>query len=237
MTESECIVVCDFSENYAFVVQDSVQGVHWNNNQATVHPFAIYYRDDDGEIGMKSFVIISECLHHDTIAVYVFQEHLVHFIKKNFRKISKILYFSDGVSGQYKNRKNFINLTHHQDDFGFAAEWHFFPASHGKGACDGLGGTLKRLVARASLQRVKNPIQTPKELFEWATESLPNVSLKFVKNYEYNEAEKKLEVRFQITVTVKGTLGYHCILPITKKKVKAKHFSLQDQATLVAVMK
>ena len=142
--------------------------------------FAIYYRGDDGEIGMKSFVISSECLHHDTIAVYVFQEHLVHFIKKIFRKISKILYFSDEASGQYKNRKNFINLTHHQDDFGFAAEWHFFPTSHGKGACDGLGGTSKRLAARASLQRVKNPIQTPKELFEWATESLPNVSLKFV---------------------------------------------------------
>ena len=99
LTENECIVVCDFSENYAFVVQDSVQGVHWNNNQVTVHPFAIYYRDDDFEIGMKSFVIISECLHHYTIAVYVFQEHLVHFIKKNFRKISKILYFSDGASG------------------------------------------------------------------------------------------------------------------------------------------
>ena len=93
----------------------------------------------------------------------------------------------------------------------------FFPTSHGKGACDGFGVTLKRLAARASLQRVKNPIQTPKELFEWATESLPNVSLKFVKNEEYNEAEKKLEVRFQMAVAVKGTLGYHCILPIPKK--------------------
>ena len=78
---------------------------------------------------------------------------------------------------------------------------------------------------------------SPKELFEWATESLPNVSLKFVKNEEYTEAEKKLEVRFQMAVTVKGTLGYHYILPITKKTVKAKHFSLQDHATLVAVMK
>ena len=68
-----------------------------------------------------------------------------------------------GLVGNTKT-ENFINLTHHQDDFGFAAEWHFFPTSHGKGACDGL--TLKRLAARASLRRVKNPIQTPKELFE-----------------------------------------------------------------------
>ena len=29
----ECIVICDFSKNYAFVIQDSFQRVHWNNNQ------------------------------------------------------------------------------------------------------------------------------------------------------------------------------------------------------------
>ena len=52
LVESEYIVMCDFSENYAFVVQDSVQGIHWNNNQATVHPFAIYYKHNL-EVKMK----------------------------------------------------------------------------------------------------------------------------------------------------------------------------------------
>ena len=28
----------------------------------------------------------------------------------------------------------------------------FFPTSHGKGPCDGMGGTAKRLAAKASLQ-------------------------------------------------------------------------------------
>ena len=32
------------------------------------------------------------------------------------------------------------------------AEWHFFATSHGKSPCDGIGGTTKRLAARASLQ-------------------------------------------------------------------------------------
>ena len=31
-----------------------------------------------------------------------------------------------------KNRKNFINLCHHEDDFGVPAEWHFSATSHGK---------------------------------------------------------------------------------------------------------
>ncbi|CAH0550783.1 unnamed protein product [Brassicogethes aeneus] len=237
LNKNECIVVCDFSENYAFVIQDSVQGVHWNNNQATVHPFAIYFRNDDGQISIKSFVVISECLHHDTIAVYAFQKKLIDFIKKNLNHITKITYFSDGASAQYKNKKNFANLTHHVKDFGLAAEWHFFPTSHGKGACDGLGGTLKRLAARTSLQRVSNPIQTPEELFEWASESLPNISVTFVKNHEYDEAKKKLEIRFTKAVTVKGTLSYHCIIPITEKKAIVKHFSLEKQSIKVKIIK
>ena len=53
-----------------------------------------------------------------------------------------IIYFSDGAASQYKNRKNFVNLCNHMNDFGIAAEWHFSATSYGKGACDGLGGTV-----------------------------------------------------------------------------------------------
>jgi hypothetical protein len=36
-------VICDFSQNYSFIIQDEVQGLHWNNTQATLHPFVAYY--------------------------------------------------------------------------------------------------------------------------------------------------------------------------------------------------
>ena len=236
LTENECIVVCDFFENYAFV-QNSVQGIHWNNNQATVHPFAIYYKNIDSEIRMKSFVIISKRLHHDTIAVHVFQKYLVQFLKKTLKQISKIIYFSDGASAQHKNNQKFVNLTHHEKYFGLNAEWHFFPTSHGKGACDDLGGTLKRLAARGSVQRTTNPIQTPKELFEWATKALNNISLQFVANEDYIKEDIKLETRFKMALTVKRTFKYHCMIPITEKKATAKHFSLQKHSAVVKVMK
>lgn len=31
----EVLVMADFSKNYSFVLENSVQGVHWNNAQAT----------------------------------------------------------------------------------------------------------------------------------------------------------------------------------------------------------
>ena len=66
------------------------------------------------------------------------------------------MYISDGAASQYKNRKKFSNLCHHKLDFGVKAEWYFSATSHGKGACDGLGGTVNHLAALASLQRQKN---------------------------------------------------------------------------------
>ena len=77
--------------------------------------------------------------------------------------LKKTIYFSDGAASQYKSRKNFINLCLHKDDFGISAEWNFYATSHGKGACEGVGGSVKRLAARASLQKPYNDkIMTPR---------------------------------------------------------------------------
>ena len=46
----------------------------------------------------------------------------------------------------------------------------FFATSHGKNACDGVGGTVKRLAAHASLQRAKElQIIAPRQLYEFAS--------------------------------------------------------------------
>jgi hypothetical protein len=89
-----------------------------------------------------------------------------------------MVYFSDGSAAQYKNRKNVLNITCHNEDFGVPAEWHSFATSYGKLACDGVGGTLKRLVAKPSLQRpYSDQIMIPHQLHEWAQSSIHNLSL------------------------------------------------------------
>jgi hypothetical protein len=61
-----------------------------------------------------------------------------------------------------------LNLCYHED-FHVAAEWNFFATLHGKSPCDGIGGTVKRLVACASIQvTVRNHILTPEDLYQWA---------------------------------------------------------------------
>ena len=91
---------------------------------------------------------------HDIVTVYTFLQVLIkEHIKPTYPFIKKIIYFSDGTAAQYKNYKNFLNLLHHETDFSKRVEWHFFATLHGKNACDGVGGTIKRLAAYAILQR------------------------------------------------------------------------------------
>ena len=98
----EYCVTLDFSENYSFVIQDEAQGYHWASDHATVHPFVIYFKGEE-KTEHISYVIISDCLEHNTTAVYCFQKKLLDFLKSKFETVQKIYYFSDGSAAQYKN--------------------------------------------------------------------------------------------------------------------------------------
>lgn len=227
--ENEAVINLDFSENYSFVVQDEAQSFHWNNDQATVHPVAVYY-NAHGEIKYKSFVLISECLNHNTVAVHLFQKRVITFLKTHILpSIQKIYYFSDGSSAQYKNKKNFVNLCHHKNDFGINAEWHFFATAHGKSACDGLGGTVKRLAARASLHRpYSDQIMTPIQLFNWSEQNIPNIQFFYCTNKDHEQENDFLRSRFQEAKAIKGTQKYHTFIPHSETEIKTKIYSFSD---------
>ena len=233
LRKGEFMVTLDFSENYSFIMQDAAQGFHWNNSQATLHPFVAYYLDS-GEIHHVSYVVISDCLHHDTVAVHLFQRYFIAFLKELLPARShpkKIIYFSDGAAPQYKNRKNFLNLCHHQNDFGIKAEWHFSATSHGKGACDGLGGTVKRLAARTSLQRpYSDQLMTPRQLFDWACSNIPTAYFGYCSNEDYEREKISLEHRFKLSCTIPGTRKLHSFILILDSTVQVKFYSLSDDS-------
>lgn len=187
-----------------------------------------------------SYVIISNCLEHNTIAVYCFQKKLIQFLKNKFQTVQKIYYFSDGSAAQYKNKKNFVNLCFHKEDFGIDTEWHFFASAHGKGPCDGVGGTLKRLATKASLQRpYDNQILTPQQLFDWADKNITSIHFEFSAQEEYIETERFLEEHFSQSVTIKGTQRLHAFIPIASStsKLLVKTFSDTTESTVETVTK
>jgi hypothetical protein len=231
----QVLVIADFSENYAFVVQDSVQGMHWNNDQATVHPFACYYRPkvQDNVIPLN-YVVISDSLKHITSTVHFFQKLLLKFLKMKVPKLKKVIYYSDGAAAHYKNKYNIQNLSLHRKDFTVSAEWHFFATSHGKGPSDGLGGTLKRLAARASLQLpYEKQIRTPIELFNWANDHILGVDFGYAKKEEIGKHSDVLAKRFRRAVSIPGIREFHAAIPESNGVVLMKRLSSSKQGTRI----
>ena len=129
-------------------------------------------------------------------------------------QLPKIHYLSDGSCAQYKNYKNFANLIFHVQDFGITAEWNYFATSHGKNSCDRVGGTVKRLATRASLQRpLYNQILTPYQFFEFASPEISCITSFYVNSETVKKTAAILEPRFAKTERIKGARKHHQFVP------------------------
>jgi hypothetical protein len=103
LQSGEFVVLCNFTENYSFILQDEAQ-FHWNNAQATIHPFVIYFKKSDAlNSEHENPVMISDCLKHDSILVHTFQQHLMKFIENTFESSMKKMVTS--VMGLQPNAK------------------------------------------------------------------------------------------------------------------------------------
>ena len=100
------------------------------------------------------------------------------YLKRELPDGKNILYFSDGCAAQYKNFKNIINLCHHYIDFDITARWAFFATSRGKSSsCNGIVGTVKRLVARANMQRpLDDQILPMEKMFEYCELNIKSIN-------------------------------------------------------------
>ena len=167
------------------------------------------------------FLFFTPNTKHNTSMVYTFISALIPKIKCFIPELSKIYYYSDGWAGQYKNRSNFINLCYHKMDFDVECEWHFFSTSQGKRACDGIGGEVKKMTAKARLQRpFENQILTPQDMYIFCKENFGEKISFFYTSSEEIEKEKFLATKFQNAPLIIGTQKLHKIIPAGNGRVK-----------------
>jgi hypothetical protein len=220
------VLVSYFSENFAFIIQDAIQGYYWMNEHTTLLPFMAYMKKEDGSPFNIPICVKSNHLTHDTLTVHAFLRPVLSHLKETNPLIKKVIYFTDGAASQYKNKKNFANLCSHEADFGLKAEWHFFASCHGKSACDGIGGTLKRLARLASLQRhSSNQITNPEQLFLGAKENVDNSKTFYVSSDVVKNNAATIERRMGEAVVVQGTRSLYCYIPMNSFQLKASPLS------------
>ena len=221
--KSSCIILLDFAENYNFIAQDEIQGYHWNKDQITLHPVVIYYKDDKDTLQHYSLCFLSDDLDHDTTFVYEVQRQLVEILKERQPHIRNIEYFSDGCVAHYKNYKNFMNLCFHREDFGLTATWAFFATSHGKSPCDEIGGTIKRKIGRASLQRpTHDQMLTFDAVVKYCNEASSEIVFCTILKEDMLSFREKMKERYKYGSTVPGTRSCHFFEPTEPYKIRAK---------------
>ena len=222
-----------------------MHGVHWSNTSCTLHPWMCYYRGEDSEIKTFPLLFISNCLKHDTVAVYAFQKELVkqlqHKLENEGISLTEIQYFTDGCSKQYKNKKNFLNLTYHQDNFGVPANWSFSATSHGKGPWDGIAGCAKRETALESLRRpIEKHIKTATDFYTVVKNKFKNIQVEYISQEVIEKIETDILIeRFKISKTITGTLGFHSFETIRGNhcQVNVRKYSFSPKKKTVSVIK
>ena len=158
--------------------------------------------------------------------MYALQQILTNYIKEKFPSIKFLEYFSDGCSGQYKNFKNFLNLTHHYQDFNFKASWSFFATSHGKSPCNGIGGMIKRKVTQASLKHpTQNQILSTEAVYAYCKKEIESVNFFMISKETLQSTREFLQRRYAAASTVPGTRSFHHFESDSIGILKFKHVS------------
>lgn len=84
------VISMDFSENYAFTIQEEAQGYHWTSDSCTIHPVMIHCKDPRNKKLIISLCVISDDLKHDICMIYEIQKTVTAFLKENYSHINTI---------------------------------------------------------------------------------------------------------------------------------------------------
>lgn len=141
LPDGHVIVQMDFAENFTCQTLDEIQSAYWNATPVTIHPVVAYAKSENGTLEHRNLAFISDVNNHNSNAVLAIIRQLVPQLKEAFPGTTYLHYWTDSPSSQYRNRYMFDVLSRHKELFGVIARWNYFECGHGKGPCDGIGGT------------------------------------------------------------------------------------------------
>ena len=215
------LIQMDFSENYACQSVEEVQSAYWNATSVTLHPTVIYRKDKEGGLEHENIVFVSEVLQHNATMVLAIIEKIVKHVKTDNNNVKAIHFWTDSPTSQYRNKTIFDFVSRMDTQYGIKGSWHYFESGHGKGPCDGVGGTTKRNADNAIKQQ-KATIQDADDFFRWASASASQIKFQMITQEEFNTSKEVVEKRNQNIIPVKGTMKVHSVIAVTDETIKTR---------------
>ena len=164
--------------------------------------------------GHWSFVTVSPILNHGPEAIWAHLEPILVEVRQTHPNISVLHFYSDGPTTQYRNKLNFYFCTR-VFELGFNyATWNLFEAGRGKGAPDGIGGSIKRTADCMVLNGVDIPdAQTFYQLLS-ASESA--IKLYYVSDKDIQKMKNMCPGALK---PISGTMKIHQLWTLSSKKI------------------
>ena len=206
MTEVTCNV--DYSENYPCVYQEEPAQAFFDRSMVTIHPMVVNYRNFQNEIMHKSFVGISPEKAHNAPTTFAFLKKLIPLVKELLPELECVHYISDSPTSQYRNKSIAKVIANHVQYFpGIRGTWDYLQVGHGKSACDGVGGSIKK---SADIAVKRNTIiANAQDFFKWAVENNDVMQCVYVAPADVSLASRML----QNAQAVPGLSKCHSIRP------------------------
>ena len=199
-----CVVQMDYAENWNTSYFHEISAAYYTKTQVTLHPMVTKVRDQEGNIIAQTYCGVTSITAHSFPTTLTFIDRLVTELKKLHPYLTFIHFITDSPSSQYRNRFCIQMLSRFQSAFNLGAAWNWLESGHGKGPCDGVGGTLKRLADRIVKQKIL--VQDAEDFFEKVN---PQTKVILIELDDKEVETSKEEVKSWESPSVRGLNSIH----------------------------
>ena len=220
---NHAIIQLDFSENATIHTQDETQSGHWTHPQATLFTSVAWTPD-----GTFSWGVISDLLSHDKYAAATYIETILDSLQSKMEtQLEEVDIISDGAAQHFKQKYMMAFISSLLESRGITVNWHFFATSHGKGAVDGIGGTVKRAVHSAIMTRQYH-VQNAQQYAECAQAVTEATTVIYIPSKTIENNKSQLDQTWKDVAAVPAIQSVHCIRTLTPGRVSVSSHSQKE---------
>ena len=147
----------------------------------------------DPPLKVTSACYVSDVTDHTAPMVFAILKQIVTLPKQTVPELKYIHYLSDSPSSQFRNKHLMYIIAQHDKMFGIPCTWTYFESGHGKGPCDGIGGSSKRL-ADLAVKTDKASIRCAQDFADWGNKSSKKVQYSVVSQSDYIVAKNEINL-------------------------------------------
>lgn len=211
LSDNECIIHIDFSENYACKWSSEIQAAQFggSHQQAILHTGVLYTAPNATP---TCFCTVTSSRQKGPAAIWEHLRPVLTYVKQKHPTVKVLHFLSDGPCSQYRQRGNFFLFCTELHKWGFTqGTWNYFEASHGKGAPDGVGGALKRQAD--GLVSKGHDITDARSLYSALIRAHTTIKLFYV---DEDDIEQAVQAMPQNIPTVPSTMHLHQVVTLER---------------------